>query len=690
MDQKMSDKKINIISDEQMVPAIEWVAEQMPGGFFVYKADESQELLYANSATYRLFGCKDSDEFSKLTGNTFFGMVHPEDYPSIQASIDKQIADATNENMDYVEYRIIRKDGTIRWVDDYGHFANLPGYGDVYYVFIGDITEKRLAEEERRQKERLENALKEAESANRAKSEFLSNMSHEIRTPLNAILGMNEMIRRESTDEAVLGYADSIDKAGLSLLGIISDILDFSKIEAGHMELMESEYSPAEFVGDMINMIHLKADEKGLALKTEIDPKLPSKLYGDELRLKQVVTNLLTNAVKYTEKGTVTFSCRMQFEMDDEVDLLIAVSDTGIGIKDNEKHKLFSAFERLDLVRTRTIEGTGLGLAITSRLLNLMGSTLDVRSVYGKGSVFYFTIRQKIVDHTPVGVIDPSDVGKFRTVPEKTEMFMAKGVRVMVVDDTPMNIRVLEGFLKHAGMIITTATSGFECIRHVEAGEEFDLIIMDYRMPEMDGVETLHKLTERFPEAVKNTPVICLTASALEGDRERMLDAGFTDYLSKPVKISEMESTISKYLGDRVTRISEGAESVGYKTVDGSKGPDIPEILKSISGLDPYKGLEFCGDMDDYHDALSIYAASVAKKASEVESALERNDIDAYADLLHSLKSTSRAIGAESLADLAFVLEKAGRGSDIETIRSKTPDFLDQYKSLGEKLAEYR
>ncbi len=288
--------------------------------------------------------------------------------------------------MDYVVYRIIRKDGSVRWVDDYGHFANLPGYGDVYYVFIEDITENIMAKEEQEKTRNLEIALEHAEQANVAKSAFLSNMSHEIRTPITAILGMNEMIQRETDNAKILDYSENIRKAGVSLLGIISDILDFSKIETGRMELESEEYSLADLVADLYNLIWFRAEAKGLELRFHVEQRIPSRLVGDEIRIKQIITNLLTNAVKYTEKGGVDLEINTDPASDGLVKLNVTVTDTGIGIRNEDMERLFEPFNRLDLKKTRTIEGSGLGLAITRQLLSLMDSELNVESRYEQGS----------------------------------------------------------------------------------------------------------------------------------------------------------------------------------------------------------------------------------------------------------------------------------------------------------------
>ena len=315
----------------------------------------------------------------------------------------------------------------------------------------------------------LKRTAEAAKNASRAKSNFLSNMSHEIRTPITAILGMNEMIQRESRNPDILDYSDSIRKAGVSLLGIISDILDFSKIEAGRMELSMSDYDLTGMIDAVVNLTLLRAEGKGLSLQVKVDPTLPEHLRGDDMRVKQILTNLLSNAVKYTEKGTVTLSCALDGRDDDAAALIrFSVADTGIGIREEEMGKLFTAFDRLDAEHTRTIEGTGLGLAITAKMLSLMDSELKVESTYGEGSTFYFTLRQEVLDWTAVGEFDPMRrEGKARN--RTRTPFVAPDARVLIVDDTQMNLQVLRGLLKRTNMQVETAASGKECIERFGA-----------------------------------------------------------------------------------------------------------------------------------------------------------------------------------------------------------------------------
>ena len=685
----LSDDLTKLIPTEERMPAIEWLAEQMPGGFFIYRADDSTELLYVNRATCDIFGCESLHEFRELTGNTFRGMVHPEDYDKTQISIDDQIADSSNRSqLDYVIYRIIRKDGSVRWVSDYGHFSMLPGYGEVYYVFIWDITDTKLAAQEKERSEKLEQALEAAEQASVAKTAFLSNMSHEIRTPITAILGMNEMIQRETGDPAILEYSENIRKAGVSLLGIISDILDFSKIESGHMELVSEGYELASAVIDLYNLVQFRAEAKGLELRFDIDPSLPSGLTGDEIRIKQIITNLLTNAVKYTEKGSVVLEAKCLEKTTDSVLIGISVTDTGSGIREDEIDRLFEPFDRLNLKKTRTIEGSGLGLAITRQILDMMDSTLEVDSTYGKGSRFSFSIRQKVSDDHPVGDIDiESLLHSGRGAKSKQSSFTAPGVRLLVVDDTPMNLKVIAGLLKRTLMDIDVAESGAECLEKI-GSNKYDLIFLDYRMPHMNGIETLAEIRRVYPDMYEHTPIISLTASAVSGDKEKMLRAGFTDYLPKPVNIDDMERMLIKYLPKDSVVITE---DTAVTTTDEDEDEDdelskLPEIIFDCEELDPKKGIGYCGDADDYIYALETYAESIDSKSEQIEAALKSGDHEAYTINVHSLKSTSQAIGAMRLYEMAKALEQAGKDRDDVTMKKDTPVMMRAYREIKEVL----
>ena len=417
--------------------------------------------------------------------------------------------------------------------------------------------------------ERLQEATEEATRASHSKSDFLANMSHEIRTPINAVLGMNEMILRESRDEKIRLYAHNVENAGKNLLSIINDILDFSKIEAGRMEITNGEYRLSSVLNDVSNMITFRARAKDLSFRVNVDETLPDVLFGDEVRVRQVITNVLNNAVKYTNEGSVTLAVHGERRQGTaaskgenetvrgQIDLIIAVSDTGIGIREDDLEKLFSKFERVDLTQTNTIEGTGLGLAITKNLLSLMGGTVYVDSVYGEGSTFTLRIPQGVVREDAIGNFRERSEQSMQTKADYRETFRAPDARILVVDDTEMNLVVIEGLLKQTQLQIDTATGGRKALELTQ-DTAYDLILMDQRMPEMGGTETLEAIRKQEHGSNPETPVICLTADAVQGARERYLAEGFTDYLSKPIEILSLEAALMKHLPqEKVTRMKK-------------------------------------------------------------------------------------------------------------------------------------
>ena len=390
----------------------------------------------------------------------------------------------------------------------------------------------------------LEDAKEEAQKENASKSQFLANMSHEIRTPINAILGMNEMILRESEENSIQEYAQNIQSASEDLLSIVNEILDFSKVASGKMELVPVEYDVAALIRDCSTIVETRAAGKDLRLEVSCDESTPSKLCGDATRIRQIISNLLTNAVKYTPSGTITF--RIRWARDKEgIKLIASVEDTGIGISEENQKRLFDTFERFDMEKNRNIEGTGLGLSITKQLVDLMKGEIGVYSELGKGSLFYVEIPQKVVSMEPIGKLN-QEVNVEQTKVDK-EKYHAPKAKILVVDDVRMNVRVIQSLLKRTKIQIDTATSGKECLA-LAAENTYDLILLDHMMPEMDGVETFQKLREDTTGLNYATPVIALTANAIAGAKEEYKKLGFDDYLSKPMKGEELEEMIQTYL----------------------------------------------------------------------------------------------------------------------------------------------
>ena len=428
-------------------------------------------------------------------------------------------------------------------------FRRMHGFSKENPVFI--YTVQDIDEEMTRllQQENIIAAVEEQNQKlsdiNKAKSVFISNMSHEIRTPINAVLGMDEMILRETTDEKIREHAYDIKNAGKMLLSIINDILDFSRIEAGKMEIIPDDFRLGYMLDDINRLIDIKAKEKELNFIVDISPELPHMVCGDELRIKQVIINILTNAIKYTQKGSVTFAVIGTQAEDHMVELYVSVKDTGIGMKQEDMGKLFSDFQRLDEKRNRNIEGTGLGMSIVVRLLEQMDSKLQVESVYGEGSEFSFMLTLPVVDAAPIG-----DIAVLHEQRMKEELSVrksyAKGAKILAVDDNQVNLAVLEGLLKDFDVELDCALNGKRALKMIGA-KHYDLVLLDHLMPEMDGMETLGHIRD-MGGSYATLPVIALTANVSGDSRRRYMQAGFSDFLEKPISVSELERVLETYL----------------------------------------------------------------------------------------------------------------------------------------------
>lgn len=552
--------------------------------------------------------------------------------------------------------------------------------GDVFGVVI-DVT-KEIEKQ------------KKIEGEREAKSRFLSNMSHEIRTPINAILGMNEMILREAQDRQILTYASNIQSSGKMLLSLINDILDMSKIESGKMEIIPAKYKMSTVIMDLWNIIYLRANEKKLAFNVELDETLPCILYGDDVRIKQIVTNLLTNAVKYTQKGSVMLKIAYERQNDDELLLKISVQDTGIGIRKEDMGKLFESFQRLDEKKNRNIEGTGLGMNITMSLLKMLGGDMKVDSEYQKGSTFTVIIPQKIISDEPTGSFQKIQERNSLQNSSKKGSFTAPEGRVLVVDDNAMNLTVFKALLKRTKLQVVTAESGKQCLEYVKQ-QEFHIIFIDHMMPEMDGIETLHEikvLAQHIDFPNKNTPVIVLTANAVAGAREMYLTEGFEEFLTKPVDAELMEQTICKYLPKELIQTSKEADSDLEME---NAADEYDSYLKQ--GVSVRNGLKHSqGDMEAYMELVGMFIRD-KDKIELLREYLSAHNMKDYAIQVHALKGNARTLGADKLADIAYEHEKqskVGREDYVtahwEKLEQVWKAVLETFKEIYEKYAPYQ
>ena len=558
-----------------------------------------------------------------------------------------------------------------------------PDYQKLVITIEELSTTKKVAE---KAKEEAERAKEIAQEANRAKSDFLANMSHEIRTPINAVLGMDEMILRESTDSQILEYALDIKQAGSMLLSLINDILDFSKIESGKMDIIPVDYDLGVLLSHTIDMVRSRAEEKKLQLEFKIESNTPVHLYGDEIRIRQIITNILTNAVKYTSEGKVILTVSGKKVSAGTVQLYVSVKDTGIGIKEEDIGRLFDSFQRVDESKNRNIEGTGLGLSITMRLLNLMGSRLEVESTYGEGSDFYFYLEQKQQDDEVIG----EDIQKYLEnrrdkMSISGEQFYAPDAKILVVDDNEMNLKVFLGLLKNHGMQIDTAMSGKECLARIEKNA-YHLIFMDHLMPEMDGVETLKRIRELKTNRSKDAIIIILTANAVSGTREMFLEEGFDDYLSKPIDVVKLEKMIRKYLPPELL-LSSGLEQKEETPVEFSAPVKATQSENDL--VDWKKGMAFCmGDEEFYKEMLQMLLDSNADM--ELRRYYEESDFENYRIKIHSMKSNLASIGAVTVSDMAKRLELAIKNeNNVSYVQENHDEFMAVYESVVSEVKAY-
>ena len=679
----------NIVALDVIVDHIQELTEQVTVAGHGYAMIVNSEGLIVAHKDKELCGANARD----IYGSDFMGTVISSGRDVVETSIDEEDYTLFLNNVMNQWYVVIVVENADLFEEAYSQLAvniivSLSIFALIsFFYFLGYRNEQAYAKKVEdmnagRQKQEYEAEVlrlekRSADEANRAKSNFLADMSHEIRTPINAILGMNEMILRETEKKEIREYAENIRGSGKNLLQLINSILDFSKIEDGKMEIVPVRYSLSSMVTYMDNSIRERAVAKGLEFNVDVDPGLPAELKGDDARISQVILNLLTNAVKYTPKGSVKLTFSERKREDDRVLMYVEVADTGIGIKESDMGRLFESFERLDVVKNRTIEGTGLGMSIATRLLDLMGSGLNVKSKYGEGSVFSFEVWQKIESTETIGEYKAFD--EEETSVRYRESFHAPDARILLVDDTRMNILVVQNLLKKTQVRIDTASGGVEAIKLADENT-YDLILLDQRMPGMDGTEALKHI--RSLESAKNVsnPVICLTADAIRGAKERYIAEGFTDYLTKPVEGRLLEKVLMTYLPEDKVQVY-----ASEKSEDDIYDPVITELDKA--GFDTKKALVYTQqDIEFYKSILSDFAKDYKDRSSKLGDLYANKNWVDYSVIVHALKSNARTIGAMNLADAAASLEALSKAGDENQVIKEHEPAMVLYRDTSEKI----
>lgn len=549
-----------------------------------------------------------------------------------------------------------------------------------YMMTIVDVT--KIIE----QNHLMKRLVLQTEDANRAKTNFVSNMSHEIRTPMNSIVGITEILLRSRHSPKEQEYLLNIQSSGRVLLTIINDVLDCSKMEAGKMQLFDEPYDTCSLFHDLRISMENRIGHSGLELIYDIDQDIPCKLKGDMGRIRQVIINLVNNAIKYTEKGSVRFSVHVRQKNTDKVMLYYEVADTGIGIRKEDQKILFDAFQRVEMDRNRYVEGTGLGLTISQNLVNMMGGVIEVESEYGKGSRFFFTIEQTIIDPTPVSAVNYNGQKDNVTEKEAECLFIAPEAHILLVDDNELNLVVAKELLKPLRMQIDTAENGLQAVKMVR-GSQYDLVLMDHMMPVMDGIEAAKAIRALPEDKYQKLPIIALTANAMVDARKEFLNAGMNGFVAKPIDFARICNQLKLWLPKDLVRDvpkEEAKKLLADDLSDREIQPEDPQM-----GFSFEEGVKHCGSKAALMKTIRIFYRTIDSKANKIEQCLKEGLISDYVIEIHALKSSALLIGAVPLSEAAKELEDYGKQGKTEVLEGKTPDVLTLYRDLKNILRPY-
>lgn len=549
-----------------------------------------------------------------------------------------------------------------------------------YMMTIVDVT--KIIE----QNHLMKRLVLQTEDANRAKTNFVSNMSHEIRTPMNSIVGITEILLRSRHSPKEQEYLLNIQSSGRVLLTIINDVLDCSKMEAGKMQLFDEPYDTCSLFHDLRISMENRIGHSGLELIYDIDQDIPCKLKGDMGRIRQVIINLVNNAIKYTEKGSVRFSVHVRQKNTDKVMLYYEVADTGIGIRKEDQKILFDAFQRMEMDRNRYVEGTGLGLTISQNLVNMMGGVIEVESEYGKGSRFFFTIEQTIIDPTPVSAVNYNGQKDNVTEKEAECLFIAPEAHILLVDDNELNLVVAKELLKPLRMQIDTAENGLQAVKMVR-GSQYDLVLMDHMMPVMDGIEAAKAIRALPEDKYQKLPIIALTANAMVDARKEFLNAGMNGFVAKPIDFARICNQLKLWLPKDLVRDvpkEEAKKLLADDLSDREIQPEDPQM-----GFSFEEGVKHCGSKAALMKTIRIFYRTIDSKADKIEQCLKEGLISDYVVEVHALKSSALLIGAVPLSEAAKELEGYGKQGKTELLEEKTPDLLAMYRDFKDILKPY-